>query len=298
MPKLMLNGTGIHYEETGRRGDRPVLLVSGVGTQLTRWSEGFTDMLAARGYHVIRMDNRDIGLSDGFDSAGVPDLKAIAAAKAGGQPMQVPYTLDEMAADAAALLDALDIDRAHVIGSSMGGMIVQLMAINHPEKVASLTSIMSTTGNPELPRATREAQSALTAQRSDPKQNRDAYLDEAVRTAQIIGSPGYPETAEVIRERAAFDLDRAYRPVGFARQYAAILAAPDRREKLRALSVPTVVIHGADDPLVPVEGGRDTAASIPGAEMVEIPGMGHNIPEPLYGMIIDAIDRVASRAQR
>lgn len=297
MPKLTVNGVGIHYEEAGRRGDRPVLLVSGVGTQLTRWSEDFTDMLAARGFHVIRMDNRDIGLSDGFDDAGIPDLKAIAAAKAAGQPMPVPYTLDDMAADAAALLDALGIDRAHVVGSSMGGMIVQLLAINHPEKVASLTSIMSTTGNPELPRATREAQSALTAQRSDPQQNRDAYLDEAVRTAQIIGSPGHPETVQAIRERAESDLDRAYRPVGFARQYAAILAAPDRRERLRALSVPAVVVHGADDPLVPVEGGRDTAASIPEAEMVEIPGMGHNIPEPLFATVIDAIERVASRAQ-
>ncbi len=296
MPKITLNGTGIHFEDNGAQNNKPILLISGVGTQLTRWSEKFTNQLVQRGYRVIRMDNRDIGLSDSFDSAGVPDFKAIMAAKAEGQPLPVPYTLDDMAADAAALLDHLGIERAHVVGSSMGGMIVQLLAINHPEKVASLTSIMSTTGHPDLPRATPEAQAVLTGPRVDPTQDREAYLDRSVASARVIGSPGHPEDTALIRAKAAADLDRAYRPDGFARQYAAILAAPHRREQLRALAVPALVIHGVDDPLVRIEGGRDTASSIPNAEMLEVPGMGHNIPEPLYELVIDAIERTAKRA--
>ena len=296
MPKIAVNGTALYYEETGAASNPPVLLVHGVGTQLTRWPQAFTEQLAARGYRVIRIDTRDVGLSDGFDEAGVPDFKAIVAARLSGQPVRVPYTLDDMAADAAALLDALDIDRAHVVGASMGGMIVQLMAINHPHKVASLTSIMSTTGNPALPGPTPEAQAVLTGKWTDPRVDRETFLDESVAATRVIGSPAYPETPELMRANAAIDLDRAYRPAGFARQYAAILAAYDRRDKLRTLSVPAVVIHGTDDPLVRVEAGRETAACIPGAEMVEVPGMGHNIPAPLYGVVIDAIERAVRRA--
>lgn len=297
MPKVMLNGIGIHFEDTGNQNDEPIVLISGVGTQLTRYSDAFTDQLVRRGYRVIRMDNRDIGLSDGFEHTGVPDFKSVVAAKLEGRPAALPYSLNDMADDVAALIDHLGVGRAHIVGSSMGGMIAQLVAIRHPAYTASLASIMSTTGHPDLPRADPKAQAALTGARSDPATHREAYLDEAVVTARIIGSPGYPEAVQVIRDRVEAELERAFRPTGFARQYAAILAAPERREMLRTVTAPAVVIHGSDDPLVRVEAGRDTAMAIPHATMVELPGMGHNIPEPLYERVIDAIE-LASRRGR
>lgn len=296
MPKVTCNGTGIHYEDHAPENSKPIILIGGVGTQLTRWSDTFVQALGARGFRVIRFDNRDIGLSDGHDDAGLPVFRDVLAAKARGERPALPYTLDDMADDAAALLEHLGIERAHVAGSSMGGMIAQLVAIRHPRRTASLTSIMSTTGNPELPRATDAASQALTERGTDPAVDREAYLDEAVRRAIVIGSPGYPEDAAELRRQAAADLARAYRPAGFARQYAAILAAPDRRPALARLAVPALVVHGADDPLVRVEGGRDTAASIPGARLLEIPGMGHNIPSALCDTIAQAIDELAQRA--
>lgn len=289
MPRATVNGVTLYYEEAGAASGKPIVLISGLGTQLTRWSEPFVQRLAQRGYRVIRLDNRDAGLSESFDAAGVPDLKAVLSAKAAGQSPDVPYMLDDMADDVAALLTALDIPRAHVVGSSMGGMIAQLLAIRHPARVITLTSIMSTTGNPELPRATAQAQEALTRPRPDPAQAREAYLDDNVLAAQIIGSPAYPVSVPTLRARVAADLDRAYRPAGFVRQYAAILAAPDRRPALRTLHVPTLVIHGSDDPLVPIEAGRDTAAAVPGARLLEIPGMGHDLPDAVHAALVDAI---------
>ncbi len=296
MPKVTVNGIGIHYETTGKPENKPYLLISGVGTQLTRYSQAFTDQLADAGFYVIRMDNRDIGLSDGFETAGLPDFHAILATRAAGGTPDLPYTLDDMADDCAALIDHLGLGPAHVAGSSMGGMIAQLLALRHPDKLASMTSIMSTTGHPDLPRATPKAQAALTQKRSDPVVAREANLDESVAISALIGSPAYPEDPADMRAHAAAGLDRAYRPTGFARQYAAILAAPHRRDRLAELDMPVLVIHGSDDPLVRVEGGRDTAAAIKGAEMLEIAGMGHNIPAPLYGQIVQALARNAGRA--
>ncbi|GAA5234555.1 alpha/beta fold hydrolase [Verticiella sediminum] len=296
MPKAICNGVGIHYEISAPENSKPIILIGGVGTQLTRWSEPFVQTLAAHGFRVIRFDNRDIGLSDGHEDAGVPDFRAVLAAKARGEAPAVPYTLDDMADDVAALLDHLQIERAHVAGASMGGMIAQLVAIRHPQRTASLTSIMSSTGNPDLPKATDAASQALTGRRADPRVDRAAFLDEAVMRAQVIGSPAHAEDAAELRARAEEDLDRAFRPDGFARQYAAILAAPDRRPALARLSVPTLVIHGADDPLVRAEGGRDTAAHVPGARLLEIAGMGHNIPHALNRQIADAIAELAARA--
>lgn len=289
MPRAQVNGVNVYYEETGAPSGKPIVLISGLGTQLTRWAEPFVQRLAQRGYRVVRMDNRDAGLSESFDAAGAPDLKAVASARSAGTQPALPYTLDDMADDVAALLTHLGIERAHVVGSSMGGMIAQLLAIRHPDRVLTLTSIMSTTGNPELPRATPQAQEALTRPRPDPVREREAYLDDNVLAAQIIGSPAYPVAVPVLRERIAADLDRAYRPEGFARQYAAILAAPDRRPALRTLDVPTLVIHGSDDPLVRIEAGRDTAAAVPGARLLEIPGMGHDLPEGVHAAVVDAI---------
>lgn len=213
-----------------------------------------------------------------------------------GEPLSPPYRLEDMADDAAGLLDALEIDRAHVVGASMGGMIAQLVAIHHPGRVASLTSIMSTTGNPALPRAAPEVQGLLTRRRPSPVTDREAYLDEAVASAQALGSPAWPDYPDWLRARSAASLDRAYRPAGMARHYAAILAAPDRRSGLAGLTVPCTVIHGAEDPLVLPQGGRDTAASIPGARLEEIAGMGHNIPQALEGWIADLIAETVARA--
>lgn len=296
MPNADVNGTKIHYEVTGDRSNKPFLLISGVGTQLTRYSETFTKQLADQGFYVIRMDNRDIGLSDGFDDLGVPNLRDMVRELASGTLPTSPYSLDDMADDCAALLDHLDCAPAHVAGSSMGGMIAQLLAIRHPGHVATMTSIMSTTGHPSVPRATPEAMAVLTGKRSDPAKDRETYIDESVASSKTIGSPGYPEDDNVIRARAVADLDRAFRPAGFVRQYAAILAAPHRRDMLAGLKMPCLVIHGTDDPLVRVEGGRDTANSIPGSELLEIEGMGHDIPSGLYDQIVGALCGVAARA--
>ena len=264
---------------------------------MTRWSQSFVDQLAARGFHVIRFDNRDVGLSEKLDHAGAPDMAAIFGAVSQGEAPPVAYDLSHMAADAVALLDALDIERAHIVGASMGGMIAQLVAADHPTRTRSLTSIMSTTGHPDLPRATPEAMARLSTPAPDPREDLEAYVAHSIISARVMGSPGYPVPEAELREQAMSTVERAYYPVGFQRQYAAILASPERRAKLAGVTAPSVVIHGKADPLVPVEGGRDTAAAIPGAELVEIEGMGHDIPVPLYGAVIDAIARVAERAR-
>lgn len=295
MPKANINGLDIQYDLIGDAGATPFLLIAGLGLQLTRYTERFCGMLADHGFRVIRMDNRDVGLSGGFDSDGIPDFRMISADRKAGLQPQVPYGLEDMADDCAGLLSHLEMGPAHVAGMSMGGMITQLMAIRHPEQVTTITSVMSTTGHPELPRATPEAQAVLVQRRSDPETQRDAFLDEAVETARVIGSPAYPEDPADIRERAAADLDRAFRPTGFARQYGAILAAPQRREALERLSLPALVIHGTDDPLIPVEHGRDTAKHIPGCDLLEIEGMGHDLPAALDKTITDALAGVAAR---
>ncbi|SDX01189.1 Pimeloyl-ACP methyl ester carboxylesterase [Albimonas donghaensis] len=295
MPSIQANGIEIFHDETGPAGGEPLLLISGVGMQMTRYSDAFCAALADRGFRVIRMDNRDIGLSQGFDAAGIPDFKALVAERMAGRTPSAPYTLVDMADDAAGLIEALGLGPTHVVGSSMGGMIVQLMAIHHADKLRSVTSIMSTTGHGDLPQATPEAMAVLTGPRIDPFEDREAYLAQSVVSAGVIGSPGWPEDEALIRARAVADVERAYRPAGFARQYGAILATPDRRAALGGVDLPFLVIHGTDDPLVRVEGGRDTAASVPGAEMLEIPGMGHNIPAGLIPRITDAIARIAGR---
>ncbi|WP_127108255.1 alpha/beta hydrolase [Pararhodobacter zhoushanensis] len=296
MPQAISNGITLYFEEDGRKEAPALLLLSGIGTQLTYWSDSFVAALVARDLRVIRPDHRDTGKSENFDSHGIPDIQSMIAAKSQGKALNPPYRLDDMAADMAGLLDTLGIETAHVAGASMGGMIAQLIAINHPHKVASLTSIMSTTGNPALPRPAPEAQGLLTRRRPSPLSDREAYLDEAVTSAQALGSPAYPEDPAYLRARSAASLDRAFRPAGMMRHYAAILAAPDRRAGLARLSVPCTVIHGLSDPLVLPEGGRDTAANIPGAHLVEIEGMGHNIPTALEGRIADLIAQTVARS--
>ncbi|WP_375690491.1 alpha/beta fold hydrolase [Pseudooceanicola sp. LIPI14-2-Ac024] len=296
MPEAKVNGITIYYEDHGETQARPLLLITGVGTQMTRYPQAFVDKLTARGYRVIKMDNRDIGLSQKFTEAGIPDFQAAIAAKAEGRKADLPYQLSDMAADCAALLDHLGIEKAHVCGFSMGGMIAQLVAIEHPEKTLSLISIMSNTGNPAIPGGTPEARAALTTPRPDATTDREGFIASSVNTARAIGSPAWPQPEALIRENIERDLDRSYHPTGFARQYAAILATYDRRPALQKLTLPATVIHGIQDPLVPVEGGRDTAANVPGATLIEIEGMGHNIPPEIYDRLIDGIETATLKA--
>lgn len=294
MTSIRANGITIEYESFGAEDAPPVLLIMGLGGQLTLWPIEFCEALVAHGFRVIRYDNRDIGLSTKFDHAGVPDIAALMMASFTGRKLDVTYTLDDMAADAAGLLDALGIDRAHIVGASMGGMIAQNFAANYRERTLSLTSIMSTTGNPAVPPAKPEAMAVLTNRpaTADP----EALMAFLANAARVIGSPAYPASEERLLARIRADLERSHSPTGYVRQMAAIVAAGDRRARLAAITAPTLVIHGDADPLVSVEGGRDTAASIKGAELKIIPGMGHDLPLELVGTIADAVAGIASRA--
>jgi pimeloyl-ACP methyl ester carboxylesterase len=294
MTAIAANGISIEYETFGDPASPPMLLVMGLGAQMTLWPVEFCEALAARGFYVVRYDNRDIGLSTKFDAAGMPDMPALMMKLMTGQKPETAYTLDDMAADGVGLLDALGIGRAHIVGASMGGMIVQMIAANYPERTLSMTSIMSTTGNPSVPPAKPEAMAVLTnrPQTADA----DTIVEYSVKAARIIGSPAYPAAEERLRTRARADFERSFSPLGAARQMAAILASGDRRAKLAKISTPTLVIHGDMDPLVPIEGGRDTADCIPGAELLVIPGMGHDLPLALVETIADAIAKVAARA--
>ena len=282
VPDVRSNGLDIHYETLGDPADPALLLIMGLGAQLIGWPDEFCAGLAGRGFRVIRFDNRDAGLSTSLDELGTPDLTAILA----GDPATVPYLLADLADDAAGLLKELGIDRAHVVGASMGGMVAQHLAIDHPHLVASLCSIMSTTGDRAVGRPTPEAAAALLRPRPA---DRQAAIDGAVAGARVIGSPAYPAPADELRRRAAANYDRSYRPAGFARQYAAIVASPDRTPALARVTASTLVIHGEDDPLITLSGGRATAAAIPGARFLSIPGMGHDLPRELWPEVIDAI---------
>ena len=296
MPQATANGLQLFYETHGPEGAEPMLLIMGLGAQMTRWSPDFIGALVDAGHRVIVYDNRDVGLSEKLDAAGAPDIHAVALALRDGRKPEVAYTLSEMAADAASLLDALGIERAHIVGASMGGMIAQLVAADFPEKTLSLTSIMSSTGNPNLPRATPEALARLNTPAPDPNKDLEAFLDSAVEGAKVMASK-YPPDAAQVRAQALGDYQRCYYPVGFQRQYAGVLASPDRRPKLRTITAPTVVIHGEDDPLVPLAGGKDTAENIPGAELIVVPGVGHEMPAPVLSQFIDGILRAVARAR-
>jgi pimeloyl-ACP methyl ester carboxylesterase len=300
MPQVRANGIDIEYESFGREGDPAVLLVMGFATQLVAWPESLCKGLAAEGFRVIRFDNRDIGKSTHLAQLGAPNLPAmIAAREAGGWPA-APYSLDDMAADAAGLLEALGIARAHVVGASMGGMIAQLVAIHHPAKTKSLVSIMSTTGRPDLPPAKPEAFAAIMTPPAS--FGREDRIERGVELARIIGSPGFPASDAELRETVARGVDRTpYDPVGIARQMAAVLAAPPRNDRLKAVKVPALVIHGADDPLIPASGGEDTARSIPGGELLVVPGAAHDLREsvvPVYLKAIGAFIRTVEARER
>jgi pimeloyl-ACP methyl ester carboxylesterase len=285
-------GTGIElaYESFGDPARPLVLLIMGLGTQMLAWNDDFCAGLAAQGLFVVRFDNRDVGLSTHLHDAPNPDVGATFA----GDRSTVTYTLSDMAADTIGLIDALGRDRAHLVGASMGGMIAQTVAIEHPERVASLTSIMSTTGDRRVGNATQAAIGVLMA---PPAHTREAVIERALAGFRVIGSPGFPLDEEGMRDRAGRAFDRAHDPLGVGRQFVAILASPDRTPALRALRTPTLVIHGREDPLVGLSGGEATAAAIPGAELLVLNGMGHDLPRALWPRIIEPIAALVERAE-
>ncbi len=292
MSQAPANGIQLEYDTFGNAANPPLLLVMGLGAQMIAWDEEFCALLAAAGHYVVRFDNRDVGLSTKIESGGVPNVPAMLEARLKGESISAPYLLADMAADAVGLLDALGIDRAHIAGASMGGMIVQEMAVRHAGRVLTMTSIMSTTGAPDLPPAKPEAMAALTTPASV---GREAFIANAVKTSKAIGSAPYLIDEERLQRNAARRFDRSYYPAGMARQMAAIMASGSRREALGAVRMPVTVIHGAIDPLVPVEGGIDTHKSIPGSELVIIDDMGHDTPKPLWGQITAAITATTAR---
>jgi pimeloyl-ACP methyl ester carboxylesterase len=293
MPRAKTNGIEIEYETFGAPGAKPMLLIMGLGGQMVLWDERFCEQLAKRGFRVIRFDNRDIGLSTAMDSAGLPDLAAAITAGLTGQPYEAAYTLSDMAADSAGLLDALNIKSADVVGASMGGMIAQTLAIEHPKRVRTLTSIMSTTGDASLPPPHPEALNALM---SPPPEDRAGAIEHGVKIFKMIGSHGALWEEDQIRKLSTQQYDRGVNPAGIMRQLAAIIASGSRTEKLKQLDVPTLVIHGRIDPLIPHECGVATAAAIPGARLESVDGMGHDMPTVLWPRLIDWICENTARA--
>ena len=293
------DGIEIAWDEFGDAAGEPVLLIAGLGTQRLRWTRSFCAALAAGGCRVIRFDNRDSGGSTYFSGSAPPDFGALAAALMAGRRPDVPYTLDDMAADAIGLLDALDIARAHVVGRSMGGMIAQVLASEHRERVMSLTSIMSGTGNPALPQAAPDVMAMMMRPAPDPASDPEGFLAVRIAFARRIAGTGYPFDEDAHRALLIEEAARGFDPGGTARQIAAMAVAGDRRARLAAIAVPTLVIHGTDDPLIPPACGLDTARAIPDASYLPIAGMGHDTPAEVEGRIADAIlDVVKAGARR
>jgi pimeloyl-ACP methyl ester carboxylesterase len=280
MASAHVNGIDLEYVTEGDPSNPALLLVMGLGAQLIAWPDEFVTALADRGFFVIRYDNRDCGLSTKLD--GLPDVAALF----GGDTSSAPYFIEDMADDGVALLDELGIERAHVVGASMGGMITQAMVINHAERFLSACSIMSTTGDRSVGQPTPDA---LVALLRPPATNREEAIAGSLAGAQVIGSPGYPVELEDLERRAGAAYDRSYCPEGTVRQLASILAAKDRTEGLGQVHMPFLVIHGEADPLVQPDGGEATAAAVPGSTLLLIPGMAHDLPDALHSTIIEAI---------
>lgn len=295
MNHVNTNGIEIAYDVFGRQGDPVIMLIAGLGTQMIRWTDPFCEELASRGYRVLRFDNRDAGYSTHLSERVPPDSGALVASLMAGRLPDVPYTLYDMAADGIGLLDALSIDRAHVVGRSMGGMIAQIMASEYPDRVLSLTSIMSSTGNPALPQAGPDVMGMMMRPSPDPRSDEAGFLVHSVAFARRIASTGFAFDEEAHHGLVLEEARRAYDPAGTARQIAAMAVAGDRRPQLATILKPVLVIHGKDDPLILPACGEDTAAAIPGAELMLVDGMGHDLPAPLYNSIVDAIDRTAKR---
>jgi pimeloyl-ACP methyl ester carboxylesterase len=290
---VRVNSTGmdIAYQRLGDPNAPPVLLVMGLAAQLIHWPDGFCQALVDHGLHVIRFDNRDAGRSTHLTGAPPPDLKSALA----GDLSSASYTLSDMAADAVGLLDALGLERAHFVGASLGGAIAQTAAIEHPARVRSLTTMMSSTGDPTVGQPDPAALRDLFG--GPPATTRDEVVERAVQATRIVGSPGFPPDEAAVRDRHGRAYDRSHDPLGIARQAVATVASGDRTARLRSLAVPTLVIHGASDRMWNVSGGRATAAAIPGAELLIFDGMGHDLPPPLWPEITSRIAALVHRAE-
>ena len=287
MSRVAANGIQIEYETFGNPSGRPLLLIIGLNAQMIYWDDALCRDLANRGHYVIRFDNRDAGLSTKFDGAGFPNIVEIIGKILKGEEIKPPYTLEDMADDGVSLLDALGIPQAHICGMSMGGMIAQTIAIRHPSRVLSLISIYSTTGNPQLPQPQMEILGILIA---PPPSKKEAYIEHMLRLFKTIAGPGFGVDEAWTRKIMAESYDRSFCPQGLYRQLVAILTQKDRRPALASLKVPTLVVHGTDDPLVLVESGKDTAKAISGAQLMLIEGMGHDLPHGgAWPRIIEAI---------
>jgi pimeloyl-ACP methyl ester carboxylesterase len=286
------NGMRLCYETFGNPADPPLLLIMGLATQMIVWDDDFCTQLAARGFRVIRFDNRDIGLSTKLERARTPSFPEMMLAQVTGLRFRVPYTLRDMAADTVGLLDALGIERAHVVGASMGGAIAQEIAILYPGRVQTLTSIMSSTGDPKLPRPKPRAMAVLAKK---VPHDRAGYVREYVATWRVLAADHFPFDAARTARQGEAGYDRGINPPGAARQLLAIIASGNRKKALAKVRIPTLVIHGTEDPLIPFEAGLDTAKTIPGAQLLLIEGMGHSFPREVWPRIIDAIAQHASR---
>lgn len=291
--RIDARGVAIEVDDRGPRAGPALLMIMGLGMQLTGWPDEFADLLAARGFRVVRFDNRDAGLSQGFDERGTPNLALAGIRYALHLNVPTAYTLADMAGDALGVLDALGIAQAHVCGASMGGMIAQHLATLHPDRVRSLTLMMTTSGARHLPQPSARVRRVLLG--CPDGRDRDAVVRHLQRVFAVIGSPAYRPDAALLASRLRATVERAWRPAGIARQICAVMADGDRRALIRRIVAPSAIIHGADDPLVRIEAGRELASLIPGATLDEIPGMGHDLPAALWERFADTITRASAR---
>lgn len=280
----------IAYEEFGNKSNIPVLLLMGAGAQMLSWHEDFCEKLATHGMHPIRFDNRDAGLSTHMHNAPMPDFQAALA----GDFSTISYNLSDMAADTVGLLDILGLKSVHLVGASMGGFISQMIASEYPERVRSMTCIMSTTGDPSVGQPASDTFQKLAG---PPPKNRKEAMEQSVRNFRVVGSPAYPLDEAEVRERAGLAYDRSNDPLGMIRQAVAVIASGDRTPRLRNLHLPTLVIHGDSDRMCDVSGGKAIAAAIPDSELVIFEGMGHNMPRPLWDRLITLITRHIKKAE-
>jgi pimeloyl-ACP methyl ester carboxylesterase len=293
--QILANGISLEVEEHGSATGEPLLLIMGLGMQLLGWHEGLVDQLVERGFRVIRFDNRDIGLSQSLDAAGVPNLALDSLRHALGLTVKSPYSLADMAADSVGVLDALGIRRAHVCGASMGGMIAQHLAARAPERVKSLTLMMTSSGARSLPGPALKVRSAMISRPPDP-QSVPSIVEHYVKLYALIGSPAFPSSPDYLRDRFTTSVKRSYRPAGTARQMVAIGADGDRTPLLAAIRAPTQIIHGSADPLVLAAAGKDLKVKIGTAEIDLIDGMGHDLPAPLWPRFVAGIASAAGRS--
>ena len=294
MATIAANGISIEYDTWGQAGDPALILIRGLGSQMIHWPRELMDRLVADGFHVVTFDNRDAGLSSKFEAAGAMDIPDLTARAAAGESLDVPYCLEDMAGDVIGLMDGLGIATAHVAGISLGGMVAQVLAARHGDRLRSMASIMSHSGNPDVAQGKPEARAALMRTVDDPD-DREAAVGAAVDSASMLAGPAYPTPDANRREMAERAYDRCYCPDGRTRQRAAVVASGNRVAMLRAITVPTQVIHGTDDPLLDIAGGEDTAANIPGAEFHAITGMGHEVPASLAAKLAGLIGAFAKR---